>query len=196
MKRCLGPRGLIAVAAVVVAGCAGRDFVRPSDDTFKLGQTRYEQVVQQLGEPRRRATLLRNGKNIEAVSYSYATNFDEPLESGVVPARALSYFFADGVLVGQEFVSSFKADNSDFDATKVPAIAKGSTDRAEVIRLFGRPTGGYVFPMVKETSREAIGYTYAAAHRRPFGVRFSRKSLRVSFDAADKVSDVEFTATE
>ena len=196
MNRCLSVRVLFAVAAVALAGCAGHNFVRPSDDAFKLGQTRYEQVVQQLGQPRNRATLLRNGKNVEVVGYAYATNFDEANESGVVPARAMSYYFADGVLVGQEFVSSFKSDNSDFDASKVSAIAKGSMDRAAVIQLLGKPTGTYVFPMVKETSGEAIGYAYSATHRRPFGVKFSRKLLRVSFDPEGKVSDVDYTATE
>ena len=187
----------MALAATLIAGCAGRNFVRPSDEAFKLGETRYSLLVQQLGEPRRQGTLVRNGREIQAASYSYATQFDEPLEPGVVPARAMSYYFVDGMLVGQEFISSFKSDNSDFDATKVTAITKSSTDRAEVIRLLGKPTATYIFPMVKETAGPAIGYNYAATFRQsPFSIKFTRKLLRVSFDAADRVSDVEFVSSQ
>src|SRR3954466_10148681 len=56
------------VTAVFIAGCAGHNFVRPSDGAFTLGQTPYAQVVQQLGEPRRESTMLRNGKQIQVAS--------------------------------------------------------------------------------------------------------------------------------
>jgi hypothetical protein len=185
------------VTAVFIAGCAGHNFVRPSDGAFTLGQTPYAQVVQQLGEPRRESTMLRNGKQIQVASYSYATNFDEPLEAGVVPARALSYYFADGVLVGQEFISSFKSDNTNFDAANVSAIAKGTTDRTEVMRLFGKPTATYIYPMIKDSPGQGIGYIYASTVRSgPFSVKFTRKVLRVSFDASDRVSDVEFAQSQ
>jgi hypothetical protein len=195
MTRRLAMLGLAAVT-LSLAACAGRNFVRPSDDAFKLGQTTYADLVQKLGEPRRQATMLRNGKSVQIASYSYATNFDEPLESGVVPARAMSYYFADGLLVGQEFVSSFKSDNTDFDATKVSDIVKGTTARSEVIRLLGKPAGSYIFPVVKESAGPAIGYAYSATFRGPLSVKFTRKVLRVSFDAADRVSDVEYTSSQ
>jgi len=52
---------LIAVISILIilSGCAGttrpvyRDFVRPTQETHKLGETTYSQVVQLFGEPQR-----------------------------------------------------------------------------------------------------------------------------------------------
>jgi hypothetical protein len=187
---------LLASTALVLAGCtAGRDFVRPASETLNLGQTTYSQVTQQLGEPRAIGNLHKNEKNIKTISYAYAASMDEPLEYGVIPARSNQYFFLDDVLVGHQFLSSFKSDNSYFDESKIETIQKGKTSRAEVIQLLGPPTGFYVSPMVKSTAGVAIGYGYIAARRGPYSsARFARKSLLVSFDAKDLVSDTEFSS--
>jgi hypothetical protein len=182
--------------AIVLAGCAGRDFVRPTQEAFKLGTTTYAQIVQQLGEPRRVGTLLKNDKSLKSITYAFAATGGEPLEAGVIPARAMGYYFLNDTLVGLEFVSSFKSDNSDFDETRIAAIAKGKTTRAEVIQLLGRPSGSYIPPMVKETSGEAVGYTYIATKGGAFsGFKFFRKSLLISFNESDQVSDVEFSSS-
>src|SRR5947207_577348 len=140
------------VILLVLAGCAGKDFVRPDPAAFKVGTTTYAQVVQQLGEPRRDGTVFKNDKTVRTIGYSYATTTGEPpLESEAVPARALAYYFLADTLVGQEFQSSFKSDHSDFDETKIGALIKGKTTRAEVVQLLGRPSGTYISPMVKAT---------------------------------------------
>ena len=48
---------LLIGTMLLVAGCAGRDFVRPRPDTLMLGKTSYEDVLRQLGDPYRRARL-------------------------------------------------------------------------------------------------------------------------------------------
>ena len=111
----------------VLAGCAGKDFVRPASDTFQLGRTSHSQVVQKMGEPSRSGDLLTNDKSVKSISYVYASTMGQPLEGGVVPARGLTYYFYDDTLVGQEFISSFKSDNTNFDNTKVESVKKGKT---------------------------------------------------------------------
>ena len=181
---------------IVLSGCAGKDFVRPTQEAFKLGKTTYSQVVQQLGEPRREGTLLKNDKNLKSITYAYAATGGEPLEEGVIPARAMSYYFLDDALVGQEFVSSFKSDNSNFDDTKVAAIVKGKTTRSEIVQLIGRPSGSYIPPMVKATAGEAIGYTYVTTKGGAFsGFKVFRKSLLISFNEHDQVSETEFSSS-
>ena len=178
-------------------GCAGKDFVRPTPETFKLGQTTYSQVIQKMGEPRRAGDTLKNGKNVKAVTYVYASTGGEPLETGVTPARGQTYYFYNDTLVGQEFISSFKSDNSNFDEKRVEDIKKGQTTRADAIKLLGEPTATFIPPMVKDTSGEAIGYTYQAVRGGLFsGLKNSIKVLRISFDDKSLVSDIDYTSSD
>jgi hypothetical protein len=187
---------LVSLLSALV-GCAGRDFVRPSPQDFTLGKTAYSQVIQRMGEPRRASDILKNGKNVKAITYVYASKGSEALEADVTPARALTYFFYADTLVGQEFVSSFKSDNSNFDDKLVPSIRKGQSTRSDVITLMGEPTAMFIVPMVKETSGEAIGYTYQAVRGGLFsGIKNSVKSLRISFDDKGVVSDIEYTSSD
>ena len=186
----------VCLLLFMLVGCGGKDFVRPGPDELKLGQTTYAQVIQRLGEPRRTSDVLKNGKNVKAVTYAYASKGGEPFEADVTPARAVSYFFYNDVLVGQVFISSFKSDNSNFDEKQVESIKKGQTTRAEVIKLMGEPTAAFLPPMVKETSGEAIGYTYQAIRGGLFsGLKASTKAVRISFDEKGVVSDVEYSSS-
>ncbi len=186
---------VLSIAAALATGCAGRNFVRPTPDAFALGRTTQAQIVEQLGEPLGQGTVAKNGATVSAIRYAYAATGGEPLEDGVIPARSLVFFFSKDVLVGEEFVSSFKSDHSNFDDTKVPSIVKGATTRAQVVQLLGPPTCRYLPPMVKATSGEAIGYAYGTTRGSAFsGFQRSQKAALISFDERDRVSDVEFTA--
>jgi hypothetical protein len=185
--------GLIALLAVLAA-CAGRDFARPSPEAFKLGQTTYAQIVQQRGEPNSASDGVQNGQRVRSVTYRYTTTADTSWETGVVPVRTLVFYFHQERLVGYEFVSSFKADSTDFDETKIAALSKGRTTRAEVMQLLGKPSAAYIPPMVTATAGEAIGYGYA---RREASGRYRsfHKALRVTFDDQDRVADVDYTSS-
>ena len=180
---------------LVLAGCAGKDFVRPAPDAFKLGETSYSQVVRQLGEPRKSGDLLKNDKTVKSITYVYASTGSEPSEGGVIPARGLTYYFYQESLVGEEFLSSFKSDSSNFDEAKVESIRKGQTSRPEVIQMLGAPTALFIPPMVKSTAGEAIGYTYQATRGGLFsGFKVMFKSLRISFDDGGLVSEVDYAS--
>ena len=187
----------LGLASLLLAACAGRDFVRPAPEELVLGRTTYAQIQERFGEPRGASSSLINGKVVKAFNYAFATRLDEPSETYVIPARGMTFFFSDEVLVGHHFLSSFKSDSSDFDDSKVSHIVKGKTTRAEVVRLLGKPVGFYIEPMVKSTAGQAIGYRYTTYKRAPFSApkRF-QKLLTVSFDSADVVSDVVFSRTE
>jgi hypothetical protein len=187
---------LFLSAALALAGCAGTNFVRPDAADLSVGHSTYAQVIAKMGEPRSTGEALVNGEKVKSATYVYASTGGEPLEAGVIPARALGYYFFQDQLVGQEFLSSFKSDNSNFDDTKVPGIEKGKTTRAEVIALLGKPTGTYIKPMVKETSGEAFGYTYSTTSGSVFsGFKVFKKALRITFDSADHVLDVDYAAS-
>ena len=145
-----------------------------------------------MGEPQRTGVVEKNGKEIKTIGFVYASVGGEPSESGVTPARVQAYFFHENVLVGKEFISSFKSDSSNFDATKTTVIKKGETTRSEVKQIFGQPTATLIPPMVKASFGEAIGYAYTTVRGGPFtGFKTFTKVLRVSFDENGIVSDVE-----
>jgi hypothetical protein len=185
-------RGLLAAMLVMLVGCAGTNFVRPNSDTLKLGQTTYEQIVQQFGKPRREGTILKNDKTVKAISYAYAALGGEPLHAGVVAARGIDFYFFNDALVGYAFISSWKEDNTDFDETKLSAITKGQSTREEAIALLGKPGGWYKDPLVKSSASEAAAYIYVEAY---LNRKLLRKSLVVSFDQGGVVSGVEFTSS-
>ncbi|MGH8616757.1 MAG: hypothetical protein ACREUW_03635 [Burkholderiales bacterium] len=164
----------------VLTGCAGKDFVRADAEAFNYGQTNYAAVVAKLGPPTQTAVLVKNDKNISAIAYAATT------------ARSAVFYFYDYLLVGSEFVSSRAEDKSDFDDSKVANIVKGRTTRPEVLKLFGKPGGYYVYPMIKSHEAEAAVYAYAETRGTVFSPQVFRKRLIVTFDANGIVQDVEF----
>ena len=182
---------------VLLQGCAGTDFVRPNANALELGKTTPAQIVAQMGEPKSRGVVKKDGTLLESMTYVYASLGGEPADKGVTPTRVQVFFFYNDILVGREFQSSFKSDSSNFDETKIALLEEGKTSRADVIRIFGEPTGAYIAPVVEEGTREAIGYAYQAIRGGPFsGMKIFRKVLRISFDENSIVSKVEYVSTD
>jgi hypothetical protein len=179
----------------VLSGCAGRDFVRPASETFRNGHTTYPEIVARFGPPYREGSVVKNDKTVKTIGYAYAAAGGQPHRAGVTPARAMGFYFYDGVLVGHEFVSSWAEDHSDFDEGKVKDIMKGKTTRAELIALLGKPAGYYIYPMIKTSPGDAAAYVYTETRGSAFNLSFYRKLLLVTLDAAGVVSDVEFTSS-
>lgn len=170
----------LCATASVLAACAGTDFVRPDTDAFQYGQTNYTVVVAKLGPPRQSGSLVRNEKNIGTITY------------GEAAGRAATYYFYDKLLVGSEYTSSKAEDSTGFDDSRVAGIVKGKTTRAEVLKLFGKPGGVYVYPMIKTPGADASVYAHLETRGTAFNQRIVRKLLVVTFDAKGVVSDVEF----
>jgi outer membrane protein assembly factor BamE (lipoprotein component of BamABCDE complex) len=182
-------------AAALLAGCAGTDFVRPSTDDLKNGQTTYAQVIARMGQPRTVGTVLKNEKTVKTATYAYASVGGQPLRPGVTPARAQSFYFFNDALVGHEFISSWAADNTDFDEGRIKDIAKGRTTRDQVAQLMGRPAGAYIHPMIKPEKGDAAVYLYAETTGSAFNLKYFRKLLIVTFDASGVVADVEYSSS-
>ena len=186
---------------LLLSGCAGTNFVRQQDDSFKLGQSSYQQVIDKMGPPRMIDEILRNGVTIQKVMYSYAITTGEAYMPDIIPAKAQIYLFENKTLIGEGYVSSFKSDATYFDESKISLIIKGKTTKQEVINLLGRPTFKAIPPFTKE-GNDAIGYEYTAA-RGGFGLialvkgsfRVHTKSLVISLNQNNIVEDVEYNKT-
>ena len=185
---------------LLTAGCAGRDFVRPSADSLQLGKTTYAELVARYGSPYREGTMLKNQQIVKTISYAYSTGLGESAYvSGVTPARATGFYFVDLVLVGHEFASSFQRDQTDFDETRTTQIKKGESTETQVIDLMGQPTGRYIFPLVQRKDEHGLVYLYSQTRveKIPFApkIRLYRKLLVVSVGENGVVTDVTFDAS-
>lgn len=178
---------------LLLAGCAGTNFTLP-EGKLELGKTTKIEAIQIMGKPIQTGEVLQNEKQIEQLKYAYASTGGEAAYSGVIPAKAFVLSFFENTLVGEEFTSSFKADNSDFNSDLVAKIEKGKTTRSEVIALLGKPTGAVIYPLIKSPHEKGIVYTYSQAKGSVFNMQFHNKLLTVVFDKADIVTDVQYTA--
>jgi outer membrane protein assembly factor BamE (lipoprotein component of BamABCDE complex) len=183
---------LALVLALAVAGCAGSDFAKQSDDALVLGQTTRQEILQRLGSPYREGTATKNGKQLKTMSYAFATTTGAPVRDGVVPTRGQGFYFLDDKLAGYDFVSSWKEDQTDFDGAKIREIKKGTSTRAEVLKLIGRPGGRYAYPMIPNQNEQADVYLYAETRGGPFNVKFYQKHLVVTYDERGVVSNVDY----
>lgn len=178
---------------IVLSGCAGSDFVRPSDGELTVGKSTETDVTKKMGNPIQKGELTKNDKQLNISKYAYASVGGDSAYPGVTPARSITFLFFDNVLVGQEFISSFKQDSTDFEGNKISSIIKGKSTRQDVIALLGKPTGEAMYPVVKGINDKAIVYSYVQAKGTAFNMKFYSKSLTVSFDNSGVVTDIEYT---
>lgn len=215
---CIGASCLVQAimpdAALDVGRNPNGDFVRPSLDTFKLGQATYGQVVDKMGNPTTYRTEANpDGTKLKIITYSYVSaNGKDGLNSAVPPVRELVFYFlipigGDGgftsaytsnryKLVGQKFTSTFKSDSANYDDTKMSGIVKGKSNLAEVVQVLGNPSASFVTPMVKEASGEIEAIEYTRADTSSDAEAGNNKTLRIAFDDKGLASDIEYTSSD
>jgi hypothetical protein len=184
----------VSVMALALSGCAGTNFVRPEPSSFVLGKTTQQEISERMGKPYRTGTMEKNGKTLQSASYAYANVGGETLYPGVTAARSQGFYFLSGTVVGTEFSSSFKADGTDFDETKVAFIEKGKSTKADVVQLFGPAGGDFMAPLIANPNDRALVYLYSQTKGSAFNLRFYLKSLVVSYNESGVVTDVQYTA--
>lgn len=178
---------------VLLAGCAGTNFVRVPDDAMILGQTSSEQVTARLGAPYQEGVVTKNNQQVKTASYAYASASGEAAAEGVTPARSQGFYFFENKLVGYEFTSSWKEDSTNFDSKKVSQIKKGQSTRSDVVRLLGNPGGRYIYPVIPSNNEEAVSYLYSQTKGSAFNLKFYQKLLVVTFNKQGVVTNVELT---
>jgi hypothetical protein len=183
------------MATAFLAGCAGTNFKRPDAQAFQLGKSTTADISRVMGAPGQTGEMMKNNEKVKSSRYAYAEGAGTGRYPGVTPARAMVFTTFNDVLVGQEFVSSFPEDATEFDDAKVPGIVKGKTTRAEVIALLGKPNGEAIYPLIKSKDQNAMVYSYTHVKGSVFNMKLYSKSAVISLDAANVVTDVEFAST-
>lgn len=185
-------RTAVILLAALLAGCAGTQFTRVAEDALVLGQTTEAQVRARLGEPYREGVVTKNDRQTKSLSYAYANTGAEGAGDGVIAARSQGFYFHDGRLVGHEFISSWKEDSTDFDGARAAQVRKGQSTLADVERLFGRPVGRYIHPMVAGADEQAVSYLYSQTTGGAFNLKFFQKRLLVTANRQGVVTGVEY----
>jgi hypothetical protein len=195
---------LLAAALLLCACSAGKEFALPPSGSLTLGKTTPEQVIAMLGEPLQRSSSAtadeksdmaappsqtfapaREAGRYDRFSYAYIKQGNPHLmDTG---ARLFACTFWNGKLVSYLGSSSFAAEATDFDDAKVDRLARGKTTAADVLAMFGKPTGGAVYPIISRPDGAALIYFYqlddvSNNERRT-------KFLEVYFDGAGVVRD-------
>lgn len=180
--------GLIITTTLLFVACsAGSNFVRPTDDKYELGNTTKAQITALMGSPRSKGEIIKNGSTVEFIRYSFGDPTGTPLFEGVTPAKNISFFFANDVLVGSDYTSSFKEGTSYFDPLKAKTIKEGMA-MTEVISILGKPGGEYRYPMIEDKEGRAYMYVYSQMRGRLVQNSF----LRVEGDREGVVRKIEY----
>lgn len=178
---------LISTLLLLLAGCtAGVNFAKPSDDKLVPGTTTKKQVISLLGEPTGKGEKIVNGEELDIISYAYANVGGEAVFEGVTPARAIGMYFHKGILVGREYTSSFKSDNTYFEIEQAKAIKNGM-NRSEVTALIGEPGGEYIYPVVANSAGTAMVYNFVQTK----GFKSQQSMLVVELDENGRVQKSE-----
>jgi hypothetical protein len=185
---------LVVWLFAATAGCAGatRDFVRPLPQDVALGKTTAADIVARFGAPQQRGRAVKDGVEVISLSYSHADPGAQSAAPGVPAAKTMAFYFAGDRLVGYEALSTFKADSSDFDDTRVSDIRRGLTTEAQVRDLVGRPSGMYIYPLTRAPDERDIVYVYG---QKKGPAPLARKQLLVTVDARGIVRDVQYEKT-
>ena len=110
---------LIIIEVFFIFGCAatsGKNFSKTQNDSLILGKTTSAEIKDRLSAPNKLSTSFKNEFEIVTYTYSYITTASgDAVAENVIPQRIQVFHFLDKKLVGYDFSSSFKVDNTDFN---------------------------------------------------------------------------------
>lgn len=193
MRRALQLAVLVSLITIIGGCSVGRDFVRPEFGSLILGETTYHEILERFGTPREEGSVTKNDAIMKTVTYGYSSTGAKPLVDGVTPARGLTFSFLDNQLVGYIFTSSFSADHTEFDESKLNRIKKGQTNRAGLIELIGQPGGMQKYPLTKSKEDEVLVWQYVHVKQSVLGLKPYAKTLGVTVGTDNIVKDLEFS---
>jgi hypothetical protein len=197
-------RRLVAfVALILLAGCTtGKDFARPSLETFRIGATTRADIVAAYGEPRAESGVtLANPEaqpnesesllnavpvagSFRKMTYAYQDR-SEYFWTERMNNKSMTFTLWNEALIAYVFSSDFPHDTSDFDSSKIRGFAAGRTTRQHVVDTLGVPTGRAVYPAVQRAGDEKLLYYFLGTKNG----KIQYKLLEVLVDPSGTVAD-------
>lgn len=161
----------LLLASLILGGCVtvrGTDFNRSAILNLVPGTTTKTEVLAIAGKPASERTFTIgedvNGKAlqdpfvIEEMWLYFQDNEAGPALAGIEPSRSAALMFSRGVLLNYMTRSSFQSDSSNFDEAMVRQLERGRTTEADVVRIFGQPSGRGLYPFSKEVDGSVMHY--------------------------------------
>jgi len=188
---------------VLLSGCVttGTTFDRVKSQEYQTGVTAKEQVLADMGKPRREQTFttkkdlagkdLANPLVIEELYYYFEDRSAPAISSEISPSRSAWFHFSGGKLLAYATLSSFQSDSTDFDPTQLKKIEKGKSTESDVLKLFGLPSGRSVYPAAKDVGGYGLNYEVFIFDKNTR--KGTLKRLSVFFNASKVVSDFELS---
>lgn len=194
---CIFVAAICIQSVIFMIGCAasfGTNFRKTPNDSLILGKTTSSDVKTYLGAPNKIGTMQKNEFRIDSYLYIYTETSASvsAIEEGVIPQRIENFNFLNGKLVGYEFSSSFKEDNTNFDSTAIKQIKKGTSTQSEVVKFLGEPGGKAIYP-ISDIDEETFIYIYSQAKGHVSTRQYYKKYLKVTFDKQNIVTKIDYT---
>jgi len=182
----------ILIIAFGCAGTAGKKFNRLREDKIQLGITTYKDILRIMGEPYKEEVFAKNDYEFKQAIYSFSSTGGKSTSKRVTAARVQSFYFHEDILVGHLFISNWEDDHTDFDETKIKLVKKEENTKADVIKLFGNPSGNYIYPFADNKGKEIIVYWYTEHRHYAYAAKNYRKRLYVEYDREGIVTDINY----
>ena len=158
-----------------------------------LGQTSRQEILQRLGTPYREGTVTKNGKQLQTMTYAFATSGGTPARAGVNPTRGQGFYFFDDKLSGIRLLRARgKRTRPISTPRKYRRSRKACRPATTSCELIGRPGGKYAYPLITDQKAQADVYLYAETSGGPFNAKFRQKHLVVTYDDRGVVSNVDY----
>ncbi len=192
----------LLLISLILGGCVtvrGTDFNRSAIMNVVPGTTTKSEVLAMVGKPASERTFtvgkdingraLQDPVVIEEMWLYFQDNEAGPALAGIEPSRSAALMFSRGVLLNYMTRSSFNSDSSNFDEAMVRQLERGRTTEADVVRIFGQPSGRGLYPFSKEIDGSVMHYqTFLFSKETRKG---TSKRLTVFLNAARVVTDFD-----
>lgn len=181
---------LISILAICLTGCVGTRFTRIPDSEISLRHDTIQSIRNRLGKPFGEATIIKNGKSMKVLSYSFSkASFKF---TGPVPSRTQAFYFHNDILVGHIYTSTEQNDQTQFDSSKVKKIKENETKIDDALALLGIPSGHYIYPMVEKEDQKAAVYFYVQVKPGFMTPKLFQQILIISYDPNGIIRKLDF----
>lgn len=184
-----------ALIVLMVMGCAsaGKDFGYTKRSELVVGKTTQNDAEQLLGTPFKSSTVSNADGDFQVLRYAYAQ-----ADLTGSRARVLIIEFKNNLLNAHIYNSGFSEDSTDFKIEALPQIIRGVSNKTDVARIMGEPTGKahcpssiIDFKTICENGTEVWVWVYTSKSKGLNTMTMKSRSIKLAFDSNGVTTNIE-----